>query len=982
MTALRNARLTALPPDFKVRGYVRAESPQPTLAHHLLPSEREFYGSYQWSLNAYPTVESVLEYLREELNRLDKTTEAWQLRERMTNIFLLACAIANEIDDHVVGRRYDLSRLAAVPFGGMAARTADKLQAYARRVREWRKRPLTRWSRRWLAGLHKYLQVFVTAGSPCFQLLLEARTTLTGLMDNKLPADVRSRRLRNPAFFHVRDLTHADILRLGEKLVATYPDRNQPIVFVGLRTAGSYFSPLLRAFLTTKGYQDVVSMTIRPRSAVSWQEKTEMAAHARAGRVAVVLDEPPCSGGSTAGIARMLYNASFPKERVVALFPVFHLYPDWKRGWGNLLDGRTCVLTLEPEEWHKVGLLEPSNVERTCQEYFQERGYPSAQVVRSANAELFNAQLQQSSDEKMHTRLKRVYKFWLQKKGSRPETHYVLAKSVGCGWLGYRAFLAGESLHRFVPTVLGLRDGILYTEWLPPVNWDVSNSCDNRGCVETVADYVATRVGRLRLSDDPTIDLVSNNQHKGYEELAGLLGRAFGSTPAAAFKRPRIQHELARRKCPVPTLVDAKMRRMEWVAGPSSLLKVDFEHHAMGKRELEVTDPAYDLAEATLHFKLSETEEKKLVHRYAQASGDESVGERMFLHKLLAGTWSMIHAQLSLKNTNLRHRYQEFNERYLEAWEFLTLQTMRRCARLCVRPASLRWQAPLIVLDVDGVLDRNVFGSYPCTTVAGLKAISTLHSHDFALSLNSARSFYELQEYCKAYGFVGGVAEYGSVLWNAVAQRETILVSPTALGQLEKLRATLRRIPGVFLNDRYQYSIRAYTFGSERTTPLPTLMIAELIGSLELDRLRFHQTDLDTAVLAKEVDKGVGLIELLAQTGVKREDSIAIGDSEPDLDMFRVAGRSFAPSQIWCRDKAEKLGCQIANRPYQTGLLEIARTIAHQDGKRCNRCIAVERSWSKSDDLFLQLLAVADQKRTVLLIQAMFDPMAIKAFAK
>jgi len=49
----------------------------------------------------------------------------------------------------------------------------------------------------------------------------------------------------------------------------------------------------------------------------------------------------------------------------------------------------------------------------------------------------------------------------------REETRYVLAKSVGWGWLGYHAFLAAEALAEFVPPVLGLRQGILYTEWLP-----------------------------------------------------------------------------------------------------------------------------------------------------------------------------------------------------------------------------------------------------------------------------------------------------------------------------------------------------------------------------------------------------------------------------------------------------------------------------------------------------------------------------------
>ena len=47
------------------------------------------------------------------------------------------------------------------------------------------------------------------------------------------------------------------------------------------------------------------------------------------------------------------------------------------------------------------------------------------------------------------------------------QTKYVLAKSVGWGWLGYHAFLIGHRLSEYVPPVLGLRDGVLYSEWTP-----------------------------------------------------------------------------------------------------------------------------------------------------------------------------------------------------------------------------------------------------------------------------------------------------------------------------------------------------------------------------------------------------------------------------------------------------------------------------------------------------------------------------------
>src|SRR3989442_4600021 len=105
------------------------------------------------------------------------------------------------------------------------------------------------------------------------------------------------------------------------------------------------------------------------------------------------------------------------------------------------------------------------------------------------------------------------------------------------------------------------------------------------------------------------------------------------------------------------------------------------------------------------------------------------------------------------------------------------------------------------------------------------------------------------------------------------------------------------------------------------------MLIRNLLAGLGADRLDFHQTYLDTAVLAKETDKGRGLEALLALSGTDSYETIAVGDSEADLPMFRVARRSFAPSHISCRPAAVRLGCRIADGAFQPGLLGIVRSI-------------------------------------------------------
>jgi hydroxymethylpyrimidine pyrophosphatase-like HAD family hydrolase len=308
------------------------------------------------------------------------------------------------------------------------------------------------------------------------------------------------------------------------------------------------------------------------------------------------------------------------------------------------------------------------------------------------------------------------------------------------------------------------------------------------------------------------------------------------------------------------------------------------------------------------------------------------------------------------------------------------------------------------VLDIDGVLERRIFG-YPCTTAAGVRALSLLHAHEWAIAVDTARSALEVQEYCRAYGFVGGVAEYGSYIWDAVRQRGRTLVSAESLRQLDTVRDVLRQVPGVFFDDRYRHSVRAFTYEEKAPVlnrlslpspvrsivswtsdeqfpiPLPTLTVRHL-SAHGLDRLSIHQTTIDTTILAKEVDKGSGLSALLSWLGQTDTDLTAIGDSKPDLPMFRVARRCFAPAQISYARLARLLGCRIDRQPYQRGLLNIVRSLVHPEGGRCRRCASCEASGPGEQGLFLELLQAADRKRPAAFLRALLDPKAYQAFLR
>ncbi len=940
-------------------------------------SELDYYTRHAWCLNAFPTTAEVLTHLREELQLMSSLKEDWCRAEALKNVFLFCCAVSDTVDDHLLGPRYDFSKAEGVfgPSRLVTKPASSALQLWSE-LRDLATARLKRWREEWEAAVVAFLRAWAACGGQGEAVGADWQAELEALAC-KLGGAVLGLRPRIPAAFRSQDLTHFDGLALGRKFISASPDRGRPVLVVGLRTAGSYFAPLLRAFLESEGFSDVVSVTMRPKHGLSGRESTHIRQAARRGALALVVDEPVFSATTVAKGLDCLLKAGFEIENIWALFPVHPCRRNWKAGTAGSALERIRVLTLEPEEWHKHRLLEAGAVRGVLAEYFTDRsGASELPIVEEADREFAGA-AESHSEPGFHRRLKRAYSVRLSGPGKRAQHLLVVAKSVGWGWLSYHAFLAGQRLAPQVPWMFGLREGILYTEGRPGAGAQAGEA--RAGMLDTLASYLALRTHALRLKEDPAPDLARHGRHRGMDELASVLSGAYGWKVAAVLKRPRIARQLAALGCEAPILTDAKMRPAEWLDGGGRRVKIDFEHHGMGKHQLNVTDPAYDLADAILQWELAEDEERELIRRYTAETADTAVVRRLFLHKLLAGTWNMARAIEFLSDPHLLTRHEEFNRRYLAARRFLVIHTMRFCASLCHRPRGLEWSSPLVVLDVDGVLDKQIFG-FPSTTAAGIEAVSLFAAHGIPVALNTARSVSELKEYCKAYGFVGGVAEYGSFVWDALSDRERVLLGSESLAELEKLRAQLREVPGAFVDEACRFCVRAFTYARDTTVPLPTMLVQNLMAKLGLKRLKLHQTYTDSTVIACETDKGAGLRALLALVGRPDLETVAVGDSEPDLPMFSVASRSFAPAQISCPGPARLLGCQIVSRAYQPGLLQIARRIVHPEGGRCDRCQLPSPAQSGGDGLFLRLLREADRSRVRLLLSSILDPKSLRAF--
>jgi len=227
----------------------------------LLPTELNFYQAYAWCLNPYPTVREAIDYLRGEIGRLEIVPVGWQRSEVATNVFLLSCALMNAVDEDLRGPTLRLPRQLAARRLGCDARWVTEIWS---NLQQRRRAHAHRWKEQWQAGFDEFLAIVVAEDAFDSTSLAKSGSRLAMLLQPPLPPDLQAEPIGIPSAFRRLDLTHFDVLALGQNFVTRFPDRFQPILLLGLRTAGSYFAPLLRAFLKAEAYRTVSSLTVQP----------------------------------------------------------------------------------------------------------------------------------------------------------------------------------------------------------------------------------------------------------------------------------------------------------------------------------------------------------------------------------------------------------------------------------------------------------------------------------------------------------------------------------------------------------------------------------------------------------------------------------------------------------------------------------------------------------------------------------------------
>jgi hydroxymethylpyrimidine pyrophosphatase-like HAD family hydrolase/adenine/guanine phosphoribosyltransferase-like PRPP-binding protein len=865
--------------------------------------DQAFYSGYAWCLDPVPALRELLSRMEEELRRFRAPGAEWQREERRINLYLFACAIACTTDDHLARRPWRIGSVARrFPKARRAALAAAWLLNLPHTLRSRREDQRARaWRRRWTAVVDAACELLL-GGEP--RLAEMAREVLAEV---SLSEAALARRMRIPEGYRCQDLAHFDVVAMTERAREDLPERGRPLLIVGPRTAGAYFAPLAAAHLRLQGYSEVQWVTVRPKHGLSPSERKTISESVGSGAAALIIDDHQNTGATLRLLLTELRALGAESRDIVVTIPAHPARPDWDLPEERARGVHLCLFPAA--ECHKARLLNSDWVSGVV---------TGAERTQSEETAALNRKIEAHASDGFQARVQRVFDVC----GARPRR--VVAKSVGWGWLGYHAWVAGSRLAGFVPRPLTLRDGMLVSEWVEGESLAERGS-DQSQVAEAFADYAARRVRSLALDADPASD-TPGYRWCGWDDLAEALGGVYGRP--GRLKAPVIRRKLRRYVTPLPVLVDGSMKPADWVRAGDALYKTDFEQHNFGGGELDITDAAWDLAAAVFEFSLSEQAERRMLAAYVERTGDTGAAERLLPLKILYARTVMRSAVHWVGRSRDAEKRREYNRRFSAARDFAAFQMARYCGR-ALGLAPRAWTDHLFFLDLDGVFDWTFFG-FPHTTPAGVEALRLLRAAGFSVVLNTARSVEHVREYCHAYRLPGGIAEMGSVFWDEVERQEVPLVDPQAAAQLQRVREELERLPDVLVDTANQWSVRAYRYRDGRTLPLAAGEAEAAMVRAEGAELTHISSSADTYFLQRGRGKGTALREIAAYLGCSDAPVAAMGDSDRDLDMLAAATAAYAPrnASAGVRELIRRGRCRRMKGRLQMGLLDAAQELS------------------------------------------------------
>jgi hypothetical protein len=534
----------------------------------------------------------------------------------------------------------------------------------------------------------------------------------------------------------------------------------------------------------------------------------------------------------------------------------------------------------------------------------------------------------------------------------------IIVTGLGPAYFCHRARELASVLGRFVETPLGIDRGLLYEREAGPesrVQLPISPALE-----EWFVSYVVHRRNALEVEADPSLRALDDQMV--WRMAADALGKAMAG-PFRALAYP-VTHLASRRLLTVsrPSVIDGNLALSAWSVapeGPDRARKKDW----LGR--LTCYDAVFDLATAAASVGVEDLVlgndaaheppfGERLLKTYSRRTGEEIDAERWLLYQLVENE-----QQLSYLGRQLVHHEdgdaatlqadenrRATMRRWLATRRALAKEHQRYIAGVFFSDLDLSSDGPLCALDVDWVLETRWL-EFPAIAPAGALSLRALLRHGYRPVIVTARPLGEVRDRCRLYRLAGGVAEFGSVLYDHRSDRVLPQLQATELAELARLRDELEKLPGVYLDHAHEYSVRAVRVtanGLVRGLEEDTIRAA--LGAADLERrVRVFRGGGQTDFVAASVHKGTGLRTLATTLGAAPGDehpiAFAMGDDWPDSPMFDLARAKFAPANISDELRNELRtwpDVTVTRDPYGSGVLQAVTAFLGHDPHTCEMC--------------------------------------------
>ncbi len=892
--------------------------------------------------------------VRNLLNDLAGLAEALKTAiaaEDWLNAFLFAAGMWQIVEDYLHSDPLSLQRAEKV-FEGLTHPLVMLPQGSVRLARQvetsvfrlaWQYRQVLRWSAAW-AELVEALASAAVAQQPVpaeDQAHLAGRSLLLTSKIEVFPARLKRSILRLPNCFRSFDQKPADTQRLAAKFTQLYPDRDRPVVVVGLRTSGSYLAPLLKSNLHREGYPDVTLMTLRPGAALLPGEKARIRQAIRRGAFFTLIDDPPVSGQSMRNAAIDLEQAGIPHQSIVLLAPLFagsDTLPALLKAYQSIV--------LPWEEWAIHDFTGIEAVRAVLSGWL----LPRLKITRIEPILVM-------TDDTERGHITGLYQVAINEaETSRVWQREIFVKGAGLGYFGEHVLDMLQHLSPYFPTIYGLGDGLLFRAWISEGD-QLSHLSDQDvpDAARSLAAYVWDRHRQLPVPEDTSLRRFG--EWPAWEVASNFVARVYGR--AWKLARVPLVDPLMRRllRSSRPSIVDGNMALSNWFyqraqrePAQGQVKKVAFERGVF-RNDVEYTsyDPVYDLASLAAGLDMASLEGEAwagellalLRPAYESLSGTAIDEERWLLYQLVR--LSEIERTLPANQVHtLRRAYSRAMQRYYAAQYFQDL------------PRNTGGE--ICAFDMDGVLETNYLRDasslgFPALSPSSAAALRSLAQHGYRSIIVTGRSLPEVIERCALYPAAGGVAEYGAV-WYVPSSGETrVLLTADEQAALSGLRKYIEAEPFIFVDPDYRYAVRAYRLdASSRRVGLTAGQINDALASLPAGSafIRAIRGEDQTDFMAERMNKAVGARALLAElegknpglrAGDKRRLALAVGDSPSDLTLLRLARQAAVPAHA--SRQMDQPGIRRYPKAYQAGLALAVSDLLHQaDTGRCEQCQA------------------------------------------